>query len=88
MYVPLRVLKSNKTHEFSPPLLRELNLAIDSLMTALGKVVFEFVSVFWSTKIDRFMSLAQQDDDVSKPWSIPVYAYRMTGQPALITPLH
>jgi polyamine oxidase len=86
--VPLGVLKK-RSIQFTPPLSQELNHAIDSLeMAALGKVVFEFDSVFWPPTIDRFMSLAQKDGPVSETWTVPVYfvnAYKMTGRPSLIT---
>lgn len=86
--VPLGVLKSGVI-DFTPPLPLEINYAIEALeMAALGKVIFEFESVFWPINIDRFMSLAQKEGPVSETWTVPVYfvnAYKMTGRPALVT---
>lgn len=86
--IPLGVLKHGFIH-FSPPLPQEINYAIENLeMAALGKVVFEFDSVFWPSRLDRFVLLAQKEGPVSDTWTCPVYfvnVYRMTGRPALMT---
>lgn len=92
--VPLGVLKANAI-EFVPSLPKKLQHAIDTMdFAALGKVIFEFDSVFWGEDWDRAMAVAdpnKQDEESRRrfdPWTYPVYlvnSYLMTGRPSLIT---
>lgn len=85
--VPLSILKLEPLHPYgiswNPPLPKKMSKALDSLhFGALGKVIFEFDTVWWPTDQDRFLILPKANagnvkkelDDIPPPYTYPTFA--------------
>ncbi|CCG24834.1 hypothetical protein CORT_0G01470 [Candida orthopsilosis Co 90-125] len=85
--VPLSILKLNETHDYgikwNPPLPSPTRNFINTIdFAALGKVIFEFNSVWWDPNEDHFLIIPDEidsndwfnSDGSPKPFSFPALA--------------